>query len=69
MPGPAEVRDSAGSPREVSGTRQRALLSPAGCGAAFDRGRAVTLATIEGALEALLGPGAGGTASEDEVAR
>jgi hypothetical protein len=26
MPGPLEVRDDAGSPREVSGTRLRALL-------------------------------------------
>jgi hypothetical protein len=43
----------------------RALLSPAGYGAAFDRGREVTLATIEAALEALLGPGpAQGNGSE-----
>jgi hypothetical protein len=67
MLGPVEVRDSAGSPREVSGTRPRALLSPADYGAAFDRGREVTLATVEAALEALLGPGPAARGSRSEV--
>jgi hypothetical protein len=45
----------------------RALLSPADYGAAFDRGREVTLATIEAALEALLGPGPATRGSGSEV--
>jgi hypothetical protein len=36
----------------------RALLSPAHYGAAFQRGREVTLATLEAALDGLLTPGA-----------
>jgi hypothetical protein len=45
----------------------RALLSPADYGAAFDRGREVTLATVEAALEALLGPGPAARGSGSEV--
>ena len=36
----------------------RALLSPADYGAAFQRGREVTLATLEAATDGVLTPGA-----------
>jgi hypothetical protein len=57
MLGPLEVRDGAGLPREVSGTRLRALLELL----AATPTRATLVDTLAADLGAVLAPGADGT--------